>query len=115
MITTCSPPNFGLVEKSGADQVYDYADDEVIEKIRKIEPSLRYVFDTIGNPKSSGLASRAMNERGGTLCTVRPGKMYTKDVSKQTKITDVLVWTAFMKEVRYGESVWPVSKVQRVQ
>lgn len=42
-------------------------------------------------------------------CTVRPGKANTEEVAKGIKITDVLVWTAFMQEHRYGKFHWPVS------
>lgn len=55
------------------------------------------------------LGSLAISERGGTLCTVRPGKAHTENVTEQTKVTDVLVWTAFLKEHKYREFHWPVS------
>lgn len=72
-------------------------------------PNLKYVFDTIGNDTSSVTASQAITSEGGRLCTVRPGKAHTSGVSQQTIVTDVLVWTAFLKEHRYGDFVWPVS------
>ena len=64
---------------------------------------MKYVFDTIGNTTSSALASQAVDEKGGVLCTVRPGKANTEGVTKQTKVTDVLVWTAFLKDHQYRE------------
>jgi hypothetical protein len=73
-----------------------------------VEPNLQYVFDTIGNKDSSALASKAISQEGGGLCTVRPGKANTESVTKQTKVTDVLVWTAFLKEHQYKEFRWPV-------
>lgn len=107
-VTTCSPRNFDLVKKSGAAHVFDYSDPDVCDKITRVAPNLQYIFDTIGNEKSSELASQALQEEGGSLCTVRPGKANTENVVKRTKVTDVLVWTAFLKEHRYGEFVWPV-------
>lgn len=73
-----------------------------------MNPKLKYVFDTIGNESSSELASQALGKEGGTLCTVRPGKANTEKVAKGTKVEDVLVWTAFNREVRYGKFHWPV-------
>jgi hypothetical protein len=82
----------------------------VVESIKAAtNSSLKYVFDTIGNDSSSVTASQAISEQGGGLCTVRPGKAFTENVTKQTKVTDVLVWTAFLKEHRYKDFYWPVS------
>ncbi|KAF2649134.1 GroES-like protein [Lophiostoma macrostomum CBS 122681] len=110
VITTCSPRNFDLVKDNGATHVFNYSDKDVAKKIKETEPNLRYVFDTIGNSTSSATASQAISEQGGGLCTVRPGKANTRHVSKQTKVTDVLVWNAFLKEHRYGDFFWPASK-----
>ncbi|KAL1963528.1 hypothetical protein VTN77DRAFT_8109 [Rasamsonia byssochlamydoides] len=110
IITTCSPRNFDLVRSLGAHHVFDYRDEDVVKKIRAAAPHIKYVFDTIGNPTSSVTASQAIDESGGVLCTVRPGKAYTENVTKQTRVTDVLVWTAFLKEHRYGKFYWPTHK-----
>ncbi|KAF4905640.1 Zinc-type alcohol dehydrogenase-like protein [Colletotrichum viniferum] len=108
VITTCSPRHIDLVKYLGANHAFDYHDDDVVESIKQAAPGLKYVFDTIGNESSSGLASRAIDEKGGGgLCTVRPGKANTEDVTKQTKVTDVLVWTAFFEDHRYGSFHWP--------
>jgi NADPH:quinone reductase-like Zn-dependent oxidoreductase len=109
VITTCSPKNFDLVKEKGATHVFNYSEADVSKKISEAVPHLQYVFDTIGNEKSSELASQAIREEGGVLCTVRPGKANTENCTKRTKITDVLVWTAFFKEHRYGDFHWPVS------
>lgn len=89
--------------------MFDYRDERVVEKIKEASPDLEYIFDTIGNETSSVTASQAISERGGVLCTVRPNKAHTENVSKQTKVTTVLVWTAFLKEHQYGSFYWPVS------
>jgi NADPH:quinone reductase-like Zn-dependent oxidoreductase len=111
VITTCSPKNFDLVKSSGATHVFDYSDSDVANKILEAEPELHYVFDTIGNEKSSVTASQAISTEGGGLCTVRPDKAFTENATRQTTATAVLVWTAFMKEQRYGDIVWPVSSL----
>ena len=92
----------------GAQHVFDYSDADVVRKIKEVEPELAYVFDTIGNADSSAVASQAVRAAGGTLCTVRPGKANTEGCTERTKVTDVLVWTAFLKDHAYGEFKWPV-------
>ncbi|KAF7536047.1 hypothetical protein G7Z17_g13107 [Cylindrodendrum hubeiense] len=110
VFTTCSPRHFELVRSLGANNAFDYRDSNVIKLIKDAAPGLTYVFDTIGNETSSVLGSQTINERGGTLCTVRPGKAHTENVSKQTKVTDVLLWTGFLKEHSYREFHWPVNE-----
>jgi len=113
VITTCSTKHFNLVRSLGARQVFDSRADNVAEHIRdtlavqeKTAPI--YTFDTIGNETSSQLASQAMDGTQTTsLCTVRPGKANTENVTPNTKVSDVLVWTAFHKEHKYGDFEWP--------
>ncbi|KAF4897540.1 Zinc-type alcohol dehydrogenase-like protein [Colletotrichum viniferum] len=108
VVITCSARHFDLVKRLGATHAFDYHDDDVIDLIKKAVPGIKYVFDTIGNETSSGLASRAIDENGGGLCIVRPGKANIDGVIKQTKVSDVFVFTAFLKEHRYGKFHWPV-------
>lgn len=113
IITTCSPHNNSLVQSAGAHIIHDHSAehiDDTIAEIRRQAPNLRYVFDTIGSVESSSIASRALSDEGGTLVTVRPGKANTGGVKTGTDVRDVLVWTAFEREVRYGEFVWPPNK-----
>ncbi|KAJ4294032.1 Zinc-binding oxidoreductase alcohol dehydrogenase [Kalmusia sp. IMI 367209] len=110
VVTTCSPHNFDLVKSIGAHHAFDYSDPEVAAKIKKVEPNLQHIFDTIGNEKSSGIASQALGKEGGGLCTVRPGKANTQNVVERAKVSDVLVWTAFLKDHSYGEFHWPAHK-----
>ncbi|KAJ5351915.1 hypothetical protein N7452_000889 [Penicillium brevicompactum] len=110
VITTCSPRNADLVRSYGAKHVFDYNDPDVIESISKAAPGLQYVFDTIGNKTSSSTSSRVFGNLQGNLCTVRPGKANTEQVTANTHVTDVLVWTAFFKDHRYGEFHWPASQ-----
>ena len=107
VITTCSPKNFDLAKKLGAEHVFSYRDENVVDEIKKVAPNLTYVFDTIGSKDSSASAGKAVSGQG-KLCTVRPGKANTEDVPKNIEVSDVLVWTAFLKDHRYGEFFWPV-------
>ncbi|KAJ5089367.1 hypothetical protein N7532_008051 [Penicillium argentinense] len=109
VITTCSPRNADLVQSCGAKHVFDYNDPKVIEHITQAAPNLQHIFDTIGNTTSSSIASRALGDRKGNLCTVRPGKANTELVTPNTHVTDILVWTAFLKDHRYAQFHWPAS------
>lgn len=109
VITTCSPRNADLVRSYGAQHVFDYNDPDVIANITKAAPDIQHVFDSIGDKTSSGKSSQAFGDRPGNLCTVRPGKANTEYVTANTHVTDVLVWTAFLKDHGYGEFHWPVS------
>ena len=108
MVTTCSPKHADLVRSFGALHVFDYKDSDVVAKIQKAAPNLAHTFDTIGNATSSSTASRALRNGTGRLCTVRPGKAHTENVAAGTVVTDVLVWTAFLKDHGYGDFKWPV-------
>ena len=107
VVTTCSRKHADLVRSYGAKHVFDYKDPQVVQKIKQATPGVKYVFDTIGKPNSSATASNAL-AGNGNLCTVRPGKANTENVADGTKVTDVLVWTAFLKDHAYGEFKWPV-------
>lgn len=109
VVTTCSPKHADLVCSYGAKHVFDYKDQKVVEKIQTVALSLRHASDTIGNPNSSLTASRALQGGAGGLCTVRPGKANTENVTAGTYVTDVLVWTAFLKDHSYGKFKWPIS------
>ncbi|KAJ5981178.1 hypothetical protein N7499_001809 [Penicillium canescens] len=110
VITTCSPKHADLVRSYGARHVFDYKDEDVVGKIKGVAPTLRYAFDTIGNTTSSPTASQALQDGVGNVCTVRPGKANTENVARGTHVTDVLVWTAFLKDHAYGTFKWPASK-----
>lgn len=111
-ITTCSPHSFDLVKSFGATHVFDYNDSNVVKSIKDVAPDLKYVFDTIGNKTSSATASESIDESGGTLCTVRPDKSFTENVTKQTQVTPVLVWTAFNRVIQYKKASFPVSRIE---
>ncbi|KAI9935080.1 hypothetical protein MW887_000701 [Aspergillus wentii] len=105
-----SPParQLDLVRSLGAHHVFDYRDEPVIDQITSL-PNLTpgYIFDTIESSTSSVLASQTLRSvnGGGVLCTVRPGKAHTENVSSQTKVTN-----AFLAEHRQKEdAVWQMS------
>lgn len=107
--TVCSPRHFPLLHSLGAKNVFDYKDPDVVSKIRRVMPEVEYVFDTIGNETSSAIASEAIGDAGGVLCTVRPAKEFTEKVTARTKVTAVFVFTSFLKDHKLGPVFLPVS------
>jgi NADPH:quinone reductase-like Zn-dependent oxidoreductase len=113
VVTVCSPRNFDLCKSLGATHVFDYNDEDVVEKIQSVAPNIAHVFDCIGSQSSSTIASKAVVETGGVLCSVRPGKQFTDNVESRVEVVDVLVWTVFLKDHTYKQFTWPVSsKIQ---
>lgn len=55
--------------------------------------------------------SRSFRDLKGPPCTVRAGKANADQVDPNTNVTDVLVWTAFLKDHRYAHFHWPVSRL----
>ncbi|PMD36243.1 GroES-like protein [Hyaloscypha variabilis F] len=109
VVTVCSPKHFDLCKKLGVTHVFDYHDADVVQKIKSAAPGIQHVFDCIGNENSSATASQAVSEKGGILCTVRPGKVFTEPVESRVKVTDVFVWNVFLKDHQYKEFKWPAA------
>ncbi|KAL3421743.1 hypothetical protein PVAG01_05899 [Phlyctema vagabunda] len=100
VVTVCSPGHFDRCKSLGASYTFDYKDENVVQDIRAAVPDLQHVFDCIGQGSSSTQSSQAITGNGGALCTVRPGKTATEGVGKTVRISDVFVWTAFLKDYR---------------
>jgi len=109
VVTVCSPRHFELCKSIGADHVFDYHDADISEKIKSAVPNIEHVFDCIGAETSSETASKSLASSEAILCTVRPGKALTDNVPSHVKVTDVLVWTAFLKDHQYKEFKYPAS------
>ncbi|CAG8090629.1 unnamed protein product [Penicillium olsonii] len=66
VLTTCSPHNFDLVRRFGADQVFDYNSPTVSADIRAASnDSLAYVFDTISTEPAVKISAEAIGSAGG--------------------------------------------------
>jgi NADPH:quinone reductase-like Zn-dependent oxidoreductase len=76
VLTTCSPRNFDLVRKLGADAVFDYKDPLAPEEIRKSTgDKLTLVLDNISNEASAAFCDNALSTSGGdyTALLEEPG------------------------------------------
>lgn len=77
VIATASPKNFELCRSLGADEVFDYKDAEVIEKIKAsagTKGGLKHAVDCVGEGGTVQKVATALGEQGGTISVVLPQK-----------------------------------------
>jgi len=73
VLTTASPKNFDLVKGLGADEVFDYRDENVVEKIRAATGNaLDIAFDTISEGKTVEQVAGAIGDKGGKVAIILP-------------------------------------------
>ncbi len=71
VVTTASPKNFDLVKGLGADEVFDYRDEDVVEKIRVATGNaLDIAFDTVSEGKTPAQVTGAIGDKGGKVATI---------------------------------------------
>lgn len=81
VVTTASPKNFGLVKGLGADEVYDYRDENVVEKIRAATGNaLDIALDTVAGGKTPAQVTGTIGEKGGKVATILPYQSPRSDV-----------------------------------
>lgn len=73
VVTTASSRNFDLVKGLGADSVFDYRDESVVEKIRAVtDNTLDIAFDTISGGKTPTQVTGAIGDKGGRVAIILP-------------------------------------------
>ena len=73
VVTTASSKNFDLVKGLGADEVFDYRDEDVVEKIRGATGNvLDIAFDAISEGKTPAQITGAIGDQGGKVAIVLP-------------------------------------------
>ena len=81
VLTTTSPKNFDLVKGLGADEVFDYRDENVVEKIRAATGNaLDIAFDTISEGKTAEQVVGAIGDKGGKVAIILPYESPRPDV-----------------------------------
>ncbi|KAF8852803.1 enoyl reductase [Acephala macrosclerotiorum] len=72
-IATCSPRNFELARKNGAEQVFDYREHDCAQKIRSYtKNNLKYALDCITNVESTTFCFLALGRAGGRYVSLDP-------------------------------------------
>ena len=92
VITTASPKNFDLVKGLGADEVFDYRDERVVEDIRAATGNaLDIAFDTISEGTTPEQVTGAIGDKGGRVAIILPYESPRPDVKvKFTMAYDLL-------------------------
>jgi NADPH:quinone reductase-like Zn-dependent oxidoreductase len=73
VLTTASSKNFDLVKGLGADEVFDYRDEGVVEKIRAATGNaLDIAIDTISEGKTPEQVTGAIGDKGGKVAIILP-------------------------------------------
>jgi NADPH:quinone reductase-like Zn-dependent oxidoreductase len=81
VVTTASSKNFGLVKGLGADEVFDYRDEDVVEKIRAATGNaLDIALDTVAGGKTPAQVTGAIGDKGGKVATILPYQSPRPDV-----------------------------------
>ena len=110
VITTCSPRNFDLVKKLGADAVYDYNDPSSAAKIRETtKNNLKLVFDTISLEDSSRFCDNALSTEGGDYSSLLPVKLERENVKDRFTLAYTVIGEAF----DFGPNPFPAKPEDR--
>jgi len=81
VLTTASPKNFDLVRGLGADEVFDYRDEGVVEKIRAAAGNaLDIAIDTVSEGKTAEQVTGAIGNKGGKVAIILPYQSPRPDV-----------------------------------
>ena len=89
VVTTCSPHNFELVRRYGADAVFDYHSPTCSADIREYTKNrLKRVLDPFGESATLALCHETIGRGGGTYCSL---EQYRKSLCKRRTVRHHLV------------------------
>ena len=105
VLTTCSPHNFELVRRLGADAVFDYKDPESATEIRKYtNNNLRLALDFISDDSSVRFCDCALSTEGGEYSSWPAVKIERANINN----TQTVVYTALGEAFDLGPMSFPV-------
>ena len=82
VFTTASKKNFELVKGLGADEVFDYRDEKVVENIRAATGNaLDIAIDCISEGKTAEQVPAALGDKGGKVAIIYPYQSPRPDVT----------------------------------
>jgi NADPH:quinone reductase-like Zn-dependent oxidoreductase len=104
VLTTCSPRNFDLVKRLGADAVFDYHDPNSAAAIHQYtNNNLRLVLDTIGLEESAKFCDEALSTEGGEYSSLLVKGIERANVHDRW----TLGYTAIGEEFTMGDTIIP--------
>ncbi|RJE27154.1 oxidoreductase [Aspergillus sclerotialis] len=102
--TTCSPHNFPMVKKLGADHVFDYKAPNAASEIRTLtNNNLKLAFDTISVESSAQFCGDALSSDGGEYSNLLSAKVPYKNVKSRS----TLGYTALGEAFDFGSTPIP--------
>jgi len=107
VVTTASESNWPLLKSFGVDEVFDYKDPEVAQKIQKVtNDELELALDCVCNEESPSLIAKAMSsKKGGAIVCVLGGEEIPLPRA-DVKTIPTLLYTALTgKDEAFGDWV----------
>ncbi|KAM4056692.1 zinc-binding dehydrogenase [Hirsutella rhossiliensis] len=99
-ITTCSPHNFDLVTKFGAQESFDYGDDDAAEDIRaSTDNNLTLCWDTVSTAWTAKFCASALSSKGGKLAALLP----LRSPDARVECADTKAYTVFGEDWAMGD------------
>ncbi|KAF9890023.1 hypothetical protein FE257_006703 [Aspergillus nanangensis] len=106
VLTTCSPHNFDMVKKLGADAVFDYQDPESAKKIRVYtKDGLKLVLDTISLESSARYCDNAISTQGGDYMALLNVSIARENVNDRW----TLAYTSMGEDFMLGDLLFTAS------
>ncbi|KAJ5167792.1 Protein TOXD [Penicillium canariense] len=110
VLTTCSPHNFDLVRRLGADAVFDYKDPQSAAEIRKqTNNNLKLVMDCISLEASAKFCDEAISTEGGEYSSLLNVKIERANVNDRL----TLGYTAVGEAFKYRDTPIPAKPEDR--
>ncbi|KAJ5105587.1 chaperonin 10-like protein [Penicillium alfredii] len=108
--TTCSPHNFPLVSRLGADAVFDYRDPGAAAEIRRqTHNRLEMAFDCISIESSATFCEQALSTDGGQYCAV----LFRTVARENVRSSSVGAFKIFGDAFWYGDTWFPACMEDR--
>jgi NADPH:quinone reductase-like Zn-dependent oxidoreductase len=114
VLTTASSKNFDLVKGLGADEVFDYRDEGVVENIRAAsDNALNIAIDTISEGKTPEQVTEAIGDKGGKVAIIlryespRPAVKVTFSM-----LTDLLRRVRLVRPIPFMSLITSFSRAQ---
>ncbi|KAI0692545.1 zinc-binding oxidoreductase ToxD [Cytidiella melzeri] len=116
VVTTASPRNFDLLKSLGADEVFDYRDPDVVDKIKAAtDSSIHYALDTVSTIESQMLTVKTFASGPGKLHVILPPEEKAMNSRKDVKFSISLLYSAFGSPYPFGGQTLPAAPEDRIQ
>lgn len=111
-IATCSPQNFDLVRRFGAEEVFDYRNENCAADIKKYtRNTLSYALDCVSQADTTQLCYGAIGRAGGSYCALEPYRETITSTRPTVEPSWLMVLSIFGKKIAldgvYGREASP--------